>query len=97
MAEGGFEMDDAAAFGAADDDLDDALDDADALDYASDDNADEETSFIDPVPIGAERAVGGAPQKQRVLKAAVDDYYDLCQGWTNTTRQRYHKFRAWRW
>ena len=69
-------MDDAAAFGAADDALDDALDDADALDAALDDDADEETSFIDPVPIGAERAVGGVSQKQQVLKAAVDGYYN---------------------
>ena len=48
MAEGGFEMDDAAAFDAALDEEDDA---------------EEETSFIDPVPIGAERAVGDVPQK----------------------------------
>ena len=51
MADGGFKMDDAA--------FDDALDDlADGAEEGPD--AYEETSFIDPVPFGAERAEGRA-------------------------------------
>ena len=88
MAEGGFEMDDAAfdaALGAALDEADDAaldaaLDEADdaAFDAALDeaDDAEEETSFIDPVPIGAKRVVGYVSQQQKLLKESSDAYYD---------------------
>ena len=63
MAEGGFEMDDAAAVGAAGDDLGVAL-------------GDEETSFIDPAPINAEPGAKIAPLRQENLREAVNDYYD---------------------
>ena len=65
-------MDDAA--------FDDALDDlADGAEEGPD--AYEETSFIDPVPIDAERAEGRAGPtavslRQKLLLSAVDDYYN---------------------
>ena len=94
MADGGFEMDDAA--------FDDALDDlADGAEEGPD--AYEETRFIDPVPIDAERAEGRAGStiaslQQAALQPAVDDYYDaVAKIGTSATRPRSHKFRACRW
>ena len=64
------------------------MDEADEADYAAldasiaaaeadaeEDDAEEETSFIDPVPIDAEPGAKIVPLRQENLQSAVDDYY----------------------
>ena len=76
MAEGGFGMDEGDL---EMDDIGDILDDR--ADSEEGPDVDEETSLIDPVPIGAEQAEGRAGPtieslRQEVLLVAVDNYYD---------------------